>query len=130
MLIVWTSVERNVTRARPRLKIVMGRADQSLMRKQIDPSPTAKVVIGSIGVLYGTVRLLTALVNGLGPSGGSAYQTGQIFGLALAAATLYFGGRYALRGLAERKGPRPGAGASKPARPAEVVPGSTPPPRS
>jgi len=104
------------------------------MRKPIDPSPAVKVVIGAIGVLYGTVRLLTALLGGLGPApaGVSAYQTGQVFGLVIAAAVLFFAARYALRGLAERKalqsGPAPPAPPA-PAAPDEYVPGSTPPPR-
>ena len=106
------------------------------MRKEINPSPTAKIIIGSIGVLYGTVRLLTAIIGGLGPAqSGSAYQMGQIFGLVVAAAVLFFGARYALRGLEERKA----AGGNsaqlripvhETPRPAKPIPGSTAPSHS
>jgi hypothetical protein len=106
------------------------------MNKQIDPSPSAKIVIGSIGLLFGVVRVLTAVLGGLGPGAG-AYRFGQVMGVIVAGAVGYFGARYLLRGIEERKGPQ----AKRPAqmqlpsvperpKPVETVSGSVPPPRS
>ena len=106
------------------------------MNKQINPSPNAKIVIGAIGLVLGVVRVLTAVFSGLGPGAG-AYQFGQVMGVIVWAGIAYFGARYMLRGLEERKGPRP----TKPAheqlplaterpKPVESVSGSVPPPRS
>ena len=102
------------------------------MRKSIDLSPTVKVVIGAIGVLYGTVRLLTALVGGLDPAPADSpgYETGQVIGLVVAGAVLFFAARYLWRGLAERKAAQAPEPAPAGRQPAEYVRGSTRPPRS
>ena len=105
------------------------------MNKTIDPSPTAKIVIGSIGLLFGVVRVLTAVFNGLGPGAG-AYRFGQVMGVIVAGAVGYFGARYLMRGLEERKGPRstptnqPPLPVAERAKPVESVSGSVGPPRS
>ncbi|HZO59250.1 MAG TPA: hypothetical protein VFB51_06150 [Solirubrobacterales bacterium] len=105
------------------------------MNRSIDPSPTAKIVIGSIGLLFGVVRVLTAVVGGLGPGGG-AYQAGQVFGVVIVGLVGFFGARYLMRGLEELKASRSGPPAQQslpitPERvmPLEDVPGSVGPPR-
>jgi hypothetical protein len=94
--------------------------------------PPAKMVIGAIGVLYGVAVLLSAIFGGLdsAPSGTSGYGTGQVFGLVIAAVVLFYGARYARRGLAER-----GASRSQAVEPIrddqpEIRSDSTPPPTS
>jgi hypothetical protein len=102
-----------ITPAARTIKTQLDHADPSAMRKVIDPAPMAKVVIGSVGVLYGAAILLRAILKGLdaAPADSPAYQGGQFFGLVIAAAVLFFGARYALRGLAERKASRSAASA-------------------
>jgi hypothetical protein len=102
------------------------------MRKVIDPAPTAKIMIGSIGVLYGAARLLSVVLGGLdaAPVDSPGYRTGQIFGLVVAAVVLFFGARYALRGLAERRDSKSDASIPEMAKSDDVAPGSTSPPAS